>query len=183
MPSVVEFLCSQLYRKLPQPSEPFDGQTIIITGSNTGIGLEAARHFVRLNTAKVILAVRSLSKGEAAAASIEESTGRKDVVQVWELDLSSYGSVIRFVQRANGLERVDAAMCNAGVMTYDFMLAEKDDINITVNVVSTLLLGLLLIPKMRETSVSFARETVLTFTGSLGHAAAEFPERKSKRIF
>jgi len=42
---------------LPVPTMKFTGKTIIVTGSNTGIGLEAARYFVRLDAAKVILAV------------------------------------------------------------------------------------------------------------------------------
>ena len=35
----------------------------------SSLGLEAARHFVRLNATKVILGVRTISKGEAAIAS------------------------------------------------------------------------------------------------------------------
>ncbi|KAF5988825.1 retinol dehydrogenase 12 [Fusarium bulbicola] len=68
--------------RIPVPTTSFQGQTIIVTGSNTGLGLEAARHFVRLDAELVILAVRSLEKGEAAKASIEASTKRKNVVQV-----------------------------------------------------------------------------------------------------
>ena len=58
------------FTKLPYPTESFEGQTIIVTGANTGLGLEAARHFTRLNAAKVILGCRSVSKGEEAALSI-----------------------------------------------------------------------------------------------------------------
>jgi hypothetical protein len=31
------------FASLPYPSQPFDGQTIIVTGANTGLGLEAGR--------------------------------------------------------------------------------------------------------------------------------------------
>lgn len=57
-----------------------------------GLGLEAARHFTRLNAERVILGVRNLEKGEAAKNSIEESTNRKGAVEVWQLDLTSYES-------------------------------------------------------------------------------------------
>lgn len=183
MPSVFEFLRSQLWVEVPVPTKRFTGQTIIVTGSNTGIGREVARHLVRLDASKVILAVRSIPKGEAAAAAIEESTGRKGVTEVWELDLSSYDSVVRFGRRLDSLDRLDVLVNNAGVMMYNFVRAEEDDILITVNVVSTLLLSLLALPKLRETSLKFDKETVLTFTGSLGHAQAMFPERKSSHIF
>ncbi|WYZ35904.1 hypothetical protein EsH8_X_000551 [Colletotrichum jinshuiense] len=183
MPTALEFLQSQIYVKVPLPSKKFTGQIVIVTGSNTGLGLEAARHLVRLDAAKVILAVRNLSSGNDAAASIEKSTGRKGVVEVWELDLASYSNVKQFSKRANGLSRLDVLICNAGVAMFDYIRAEQDDMNVTVNVVSTFLLGILLLPKLKDTSVKLEKETVLTFTGSLGHSAAEFPERKSERIF
>jgi len=52
--------------KLPPLKADFTGKTIIVVGSNTGLGKEAVRHFVRLNASKVIIAVRSISKGKAA---------------------------------------------------------------------------------------------------------------------
>lgn len=172
------------------PSKSFKGQTIIITGSNTGMGLEAARHLVRLDAARVILAVRSITKGEAAAASIRASfpdrAGLEAVVQVWPLDLASHASVREFAARAEaGLTRLDAVVCNAGMYVYKsgFSLAEGDEVTITVNVISTLLLGVLLLPKLRATSVKYDKEAVLTFTGSFVHLMTEFPERKSEKIF
>ncbi|KAF7626495.1 hypothetical protein AFLA_013886 [Aspergillus flavus NRRL3357] len=45
-------------------------QTVIVTGSNTGLGLEAARHFYRLNCSRLILAVRTVTKGQTAKEEI-----------------------------------------------------------------------------------------------------------------
>lgn len=183
MPSFIEFLQSQLFTEVPVPTKKFTGQTIIVTGSNTGLGLEAARRFVLLEAARVILAVRSIPKGKEAAARLEESTGTKGVVEVWELDLTSYASVQTFAKQSRSLERLDVLVNNAGVMMYNFVLAEKDDSLITVNAVSPLLLSMLLLPKMRETSLKYAKETVITFVGSLGHARVDFIESKSENIF
>ncbi|KAI8167145.1 hypothetical protein K4K49_008042 [Colletotrichum sp. SAR 10_70] len=183
MPSAIEFLQSQLFTEVPVPTKKFNGQTIIVTGSNTGLGLEAARHFILLEAAKVILAVRSIPKGKEALTRLEEATGTKGVVEVWELDLSSYATVHKFAKQACSLERLDVLVNNAGVMTYDFVLAEKDDSLITVNAVSPLLLSILLLPKMRETSLRYDKETVITFVGSLGHARVDFIESKSEHIF
>ncbi|KAF4909527.1 Short chain dehydrogenase atnD [Colletotrichum viniferum] len=133
MSSVIGFLQSQLFAEVPVPTKKFTGQTIIVTGSNTGLGLEAARHFVLLGAGKVILAVRSIPRGTAAAARLEEFTKTKGVVEVWELDLACYASIQSFSKKARSLERLDILVNNAGVMTYNFVLAEKDDSLITVN--------------------------------------------------
>lgn len=71
------------------PTTDCTGRTIIVTGANTGLGKEAVRHLVQLNAERVILTSRVASKGEAAAKDIEQTTGRKGVVEVWDLDLES----------------------------------------------------------------------------------------------
>lgn len=189
-PRIKQYLKSQLLTKLPIPTKSFTGQTVIITGSNTGMGLEAARHLVRLNASRVILAVRSTTKGEAAAAQIRASFPQRSdlesVVSVWPLDLASHASVRAFAARAESeLDRLDVVVGNAGMYVYKsgFALAEGDEATITVNVVSTLLLGVLLLPKLRETSMRYDKECVLTFTGSFVHLMTDFPERKSENIF
>ncbi|KAM0811927.1 putative Short-chain dehydrogenase/reductase family protein [Seiridium cardinale] len=180
----IAFWHSHILVTLPTPTKQFTGQTIIVTGSNTGLGLEAARQLVQLDAAKVILAVRSLDKGNAAKSSIEASTGRQGVVEVWELDLSRYDSVKTFGERVNStLERLDVVVENAGVLTQKWAMAEDNEITITVNVVSTFLLALLVLPKLRETSTRFAKDVVLTFTGSFVHWITLFPERKAGQIF
>ncbi|SPO07208.1 related to enoyl-CoA hydratase/isomerase [Cephalotrichum gorgonifer] len=176
------FFRSQVCTQLPVPTKSFAGQTIIVTGSNTGMGLEAARHMVRLGAAKMILAVRSLERGAAAAKSIAETTGRGDAVEVWDLDLASHASVRAFAVRAAGLERLDVVVENAGVYGIEFARAEDNERTITVNFVSTMLLALLLLPKLRETAVAFDKDVVLTFTGSFVHWLTDFPERNADNI-
>ncbi|MCJ1297752.1 hypothetical protein MMC08_000540 [Hypocenomyce scalaris] len=176
-------LHSQLLVTVPKPTTPFTDQTVIVTGANTGLGFEAAKHIVSLSARKVILACRSLERGEAAKRAIEESTKRTDVVEVWELDLSSYGSVKAFATRATGLERLDVLLENAGIATQEFRMAEDNEATITVNVVSTFLLGLLLLPKMRETKENFGVTPRLTVVTSALHFRAKFEERKRQGIF
>jgi retinol dehydrogenase-12 len=123
----LSFLSHQARVHVPIPSKSFAGQTIIITGSNTGLGLEAAIHIVRLGAERVILAVRSISKGEEAKKHIEEKTKRTNVADVWELDLASYDSVKAFVKKAEGLPRLDAVLENAGILSPTFKMAETDE--------------------------------------------------------
>lgn len=114
------FFYSQFFVKPPVPSTDCSGKTIIITGANVGLGLEAARHYVRLNAEKVILGCRSLEKGEAAKRDIERSTRRTGVIEVWQVDLASYQSVKDFAERAKSLRRIDSLVENAGISTRDF---------------------------------------------------------------
>ncbi len=148
-----------------------------------GLGLEAARHFVRLNAKKVILAVRNLEKGEAAKKSIEETTGRKNVVDVWHLDLQSYDSVKKFVKRAETLQRLDVVVENAGILAWEFHLAEDNEATITINVVSTMLMALLILPKLRESATKFGITPHLCIVSSEVHFFTSLPERKSENIF
>jgi NAD(P)-dependent dehydrogenase (short-subunit alcohol dehydrogenase family) len=160
-------LYSQLLVHIPYPTQSFAGQTIIVTGSNTGLGLEAARHFVRLGATKVILAVRTISKGEAAAENILASTkATKNTVEVWQLDLSDYESIKRFAKRVEGLERLDAVVQNAGIMQMTFKTIEGEEAHIRVNVVGAVLLGLLVLPKLRASAKAFNTRTRLSFVGS-----------------
>ncbi|KAJ1553430.1 hypothetical protein HK096_007869, partial [Nowakowskiella sp. JEL0078] len=165
---------------LPYPQQDFSGQTIIVTGSNTGLGREAAQHITRLNASKVILAVRSIERGELAKKSIEESTKKTGVVEVWQLDLASYDSVKKFAARVNNsLDRLDGILENASIATTEFTLAEKNESSITVNVVSTFLLGLLVLPKLRESAQRFHIRPRLSIVVSDMHFFAKFIERQS----
>ncbi|KAI2641547.1 hypothetical protein GGS26DRAFT_7769 [Hypomontagnella submonticulosa] len=63
-------------KKLPILAEGgiFSGRTYMITGSNSGLGLETARHLVEFSASHVILAVRNIEAGENARRNIETST-------------------------------------------------------------------------------------------------------------
>jgi retinol dehydrogenase 12 len=144
------------FRSMPYPTKDCTDQTVIVTGSNTGIGLETARHFVRLNAARVILACRSTAKGEAAKASIEASTpSRLAVIEVWLLDMASFESVREFAKRASQLNRLDVLICNASVAPAGKTLVEGYEEMITVNVLSTFLIVFMLLPTLRATGKQF----------------------------
>jgi NAD(P)-dependent dehydrogenase (short-subunit alcohol dehydrogenase family) len=83
------------------------GRTVIVTGGNSGIGLEAARAFAA-NGARVVLAVRDEAKGRIAAATIGGST------EVRKLDLADLASVTQFAADWRG--DVHILVNNAGVM-------------------------------------------------------------------
>lgn len=176
------FLWSQ-FRSLPYPTESFHGLVVIVTGANTGLGLEASRHFVRLGAAKVILAVRDVEKGKVAQDSISRSTKTNDRTEVWRLDLASHESVKEFAQRAAKLDRLDVFVANGGMATETFELTEGMEKSFLVNVVSTFLLIFLLLPKLRKTAADFQTRPRVVIVSSEGHETATFNERKSESIF
>ncbi|GIC86097.1 putative short-chain dehydrogenase/reductase family protein [Aspergillus udagawae] len=156
-------------RNLPllATTETCSGGTYIVTGANTGLGFEAAKHLVSLEAAKVILAVRNLSAGEKAKKEIEESTGKIGVAEVWSLDLASYDSVKAFAQKATAeLDRIDAVIENAAVAVSERVLAEGHGLAVTVNVLSTFLLAVLILPKMRESAQRYGIVPHLTLVTS-----------------
>jgi NAD(P)-dependent dehydrogenase (short-subunit alcohol dehydrogenase family) len=147
-------------------SQDCKGKTYIVTGANTGLGFECAKHLVALSAARVILGVRSLSKGDAAKVQIEEETGCKSVVEVWALDLTSYVSVKEFVEKIQGLDRVDTLIENAGVAIADWSVAEGLETTLTVNVISTMLLAAMALPKLQESAKKFGTTPNIVLVGS-----------------
>ncbi|GAA4901260.1 NAD(P)-dependent dehydrogenase (short-subunit alcohol dehydrogenase family) [Actinomycetospora succinea] len=87
------------------------GRTFVVTGANSGIGLEASRDLVRAG-ARVVLAVRDTEKGARAAAEIGD--GARGTTDVRKLDLADLASVRAFVADLDG--PVDVLVNNAGLM-------------------------------------------------------------------
>lgn len=180
----MDILYNQFFETPAYPIATFTGQTVIVTGSNVGLGLEAARHFARLDAAKVIIAVRNVAAGGEAKQDIEESTGRSDVCEVWELDLASFESVKTFAARASNLPRLDVVVENAGIATNIYTKSEGHERTITVNVISTFLLALLLLPKLQETAKEIPSSTPhLSIVSSEVHSWYNLKEWKADRVF
>ncbi len=91
------------------------GKTFLVTGTNSGIGYQAALEFAR-HGAQVLLGCRNLSKGQAAVTRL-----RQDIpdakIELAELDLSSLASMRKFAAAFTGAHRkLDVLVNNAGVM-------------------------------------------------------------------
>ena len=176
------FLYSQLFVTPAYPTQSFADQTVLITGSNVGLGLEAARHVTRLGAARVILGVRNVVAGEEAKRDIEKSTGRLGVCEVWEVDLAAFDSVLAFSDRIAKIDRLDVAILNAALATSEFETADGYERTITVNVINSLLLGILLLPSLKSSrQKNRCNIPHLTFIVSEVHAWVEFPEWKERQ--
>lgn len=163
------------------------GRVALVTGSNSGVGLETSRQLLDLGVSKLILAVRDEEKGRAAASGL--LAGRKDAqpntVEVWKLDLSSYDSVVAFADRAaKTLTRLDVAVLNAGFRPTKRVVntATGHDEIIQVNYLSTALLAVLLLPVARRVRPSQPQPTRITLTLSEVANWARFPVGKDLPI-
>ena len=178
------FLYSQLFVTPAYPTTSAEGQTVIVTGSNTGLGKEAACHFARLGAAKLILAVRNTTAGDEAKNYIDSTTEcDPSIVEVWQLDLGSYDSVKAFAERANNLKRLDILLENAGVAGDKWHTSNGHERMIDVNVISTFYLALLMLPKLKSTAKEFNITPRLTIVTSEVHAWTKLPEWKAPNTF
>lgn len=144
------------------------GHTYIVTGANGGLGYECTKHLVSLGAARVIMAVRNIDSGEEARKTVELETGRPGVLQVWQLDLAAFDSVAKFTRRvAAQLDRVDGVVQNAAVAMSRWIVCEKpNEMNMTVNVLSQLLLVVLLMPHLKEVGQRSGIVPRITLIGS-----------------
>lgn len=111
-------------RFVPAPLPPagtFDGQTVLIVGATSGLGLAAAVHFATLG-ANVIITSRVASRANAAQRHIEEAAGpsRKGTISCLELDLERYDSCTSFMAELKstlpGPAALDVAIVNGGIV-------------------------------------------------------------------
>lgn len=160
---------SQFFVTPPRPTSSFSNQTVIVTGSNTGIGYEVVKHLVRLDAAKIILAVRTTSKGHAAVQKILDETGcDPSRLEVWQLDLANFDSIRAFVNRANELDRLDAVCQNAGLAAPMYWSTAPDgtELTIKVNTLGAMYLAYAVLPKMRASAEKTGLMGRLSLNGS-----------------
>ena len=126
-----------------------NGKTVIITGANTGIGLETAVDMAGRG-ARVILACRSKEKGEAAVAEVKRRSNSEDAIFV-SLDLASRHSVREFAAKVLDKEpSIDILINNAGVMSPPYTkTADGFELQFGVNHLAHFLLTNLLLERLK----------------------------------
>ncbi|KAG9310809.1 hypothetical protein JVU11DRAFT_8662 [Chiua virens] len=147
-----DFVVDQWSTVPPVENADLTGKTIVVVGANTGIGFEAAKHFARMNPAKLILACRSETKGQAAVSVLQE----------------------KFQQEC---DRLDILVMNAGIVSFEY----KETVNgwessLQVNHLGTALLSLLLLPRLVETGRKVGSTSRLVIVASEVHYWADIPK-------
>ncbi|KAJ4368918.1 hypothetical protein N0V83_006000 [Neocucurbitaria cava] len=161
----------------PKPvTEDYSGRTVIVTGATSGIGKEAAHKFAALGASKIILTARDSEKGASTKSELETRLGRKDQLEIWELDMMSYDSVVAFAKRANELDHLDIVILNAGTHRAHYIQSQNGwEEDLQVNTLSTTLLAILLLPKLKEGKRRNGKTPILEFVNSGLHQRAIVP--------
>ncbi len=132
-----------------------EGRRFVVTGANSGVGLETARALAGAG-AHVVLACRDVDKGEEAARSL---TG---AVEVRALDLSDLASVRAFADQVGD---VDVLVNNAGIMGVPFSRsADGVELQLATNHLGHFALANLLLPRLGDRVV---------VVSSIAHRGAE----------
>lgn len=167
------FFKNQFLTKPTWPSKDTNltGKVATVTGANQGIGLEASDQLLSFRLSRLIIAARSVAKGEAAA-DILRAKYPKATIDVFQLDMSSYDSIQAFVAQVEQLERLDIAILNAGVrkMKLELVPSTGHEETIQVNYISTALLCILLLPILERRSAKGPSRISIISSGLAFHA-------------
>ncbi|KAI0081319.1 NAD(P)-binding protein [Panus rudis PR-1116 ss-1] len=132
----------------PLITTDLSNKTVLVTGANTGLGHEAAKHFARMKPQKLVVTCRTKEKGDATVKRIQQETGFAEV-EAHELELSSFSSVLEFVKKFNSSHvGLDILVSNAALAMNDFQLTGD------VNHLSTALMIVLLVPALARAASS-----------------------------
>ncbi|KAL4503219.1 hypothetical protein ABPG72_000825 [Tetrahymena utriculariae] len=97
------------------------GEVVVITGSNTGIGLETAKQLAKRN-ATIIMGCRDMQKAKQAIVQIMQETQNKARVELFQLDLADLDNIAAFVKSVKSkFDQITILINNAGL----FGLIEK----------------------------------------------------------
>lgn len=145
------------------------GRVALVTGGNSGIGLETARGLAKRG-ARVIIASRDTAKSQRAVEDIISTSGNKTVEHRY-LDLSKFSSVRQFADEfIRTVNRLDILVNNAGVAgVKQSVTTDGVDCVMQINYLSAFLLTNLLLDKLTASKPS--RIVVVT---SYGHKLANF---------
>jgi NAD(P)-dependent dehydrogenase (short-subunit alcohol dehydrogenase family) len=102
------------------------------------------------------------------------------------LDMTSSPSIKSFVQKVStDFDRIDGFVCNAGVMIDQWADVEGMESSMAINVVNTLQLGILLMPKLSAVAKKHGIHPTLVFIVSvLGYTAkTELDKSRKGNIF
>lgn len=134
------------------------GRVFMVTGANSGVGKEVAT-FLASRKGAVYMVCRSPARAEAAKQEILNATNNSEVYVLYaDLGLESdvrrcWQEFLDHRQQVGGPPRLDALVCNAGVLLNERTLtADGNEVTFATHLLmGTYLLGCLAIPTLKAT--------------------------------
>ncbi|KAM5343935.1 hypothetical protein ACJ41O_012472 [Fusarium nematophilum] len=144
------------------------GKVIIVTGGNSGLGLESIRQLAKHNPAHIYLAARSAEKGEAAIAQLKGENPSLSSLSFLQLDLASFESIQSAANKFNASSsRLDLLINNAGIMAApEGTTKEGYEIQFGTNHMGPALFTQLLLPTLKKTAASPGSDVRVVFLSS-----------------
>jgi NAD(P)-dependent dehydrogenase (short-subunit alcohol dehydrogenase family) len=137
------------------------GKTIVVTGCNSGIGLETMR-VLALRGAHVIGTARTAERGRDACASVRGKTTPE------VLELSDFDSVVACANAIRALDvPIDGLVCNAGVLLTDLQQVRGLEMQFVVNHLGHFILANRLLERVKA-----APQGRVVVVGSVAHQGA-----------
>ena len=148
-----------------------EGLTFVVTGANSGVGLETARGLARAG-ADVVMTARNRQKGEAALADVRRSAS-SDTVRLQMLDLASLADIARAADDLlSSCGRIDGLINNAGLGAAKSGVTEDGlELIVGTNHVGAFALTESLMPRILETARARGSARVVNVS-SLAHKFA-----------
>jgi NAD(P)-dependent dehydrogenase (short-subunit alcohol dehydrogenase family) len=176
--SMIAEVIQNKWGTLPAEStESFTGRNVLITGATSGLGYAAAAKFAKLGASQIIITARDEAKGAKTKKQLDAEVGSSSQLEVWSLDMNSYDSIVKFSQRVvTELEHLDVAVLNAGISSMEYRSSPYGwEEMLQVNTLSTTLLGILLLSKLKDSQKHTGKIPILQFVNSGLHKTAEIP--------
>ena len=159
------------------------GRTCVVTGANSGLGLEASRQLAELG-ADVVMVGRNPERLEPARASVEQSARAGASITTEVIDLSSLESVRAGAARLlAGNSKIDVLVNNAGVLL-DSRQVSADGIELTLatNVLGPFLLTELLVPALAAAAIDHQPARIINVSsGGMYSEAVKLDDLQSAR--
>jgi len=163
------------------------GRSVLITGSNVGLGYHASLLALQLGASPLYITARTAEKGNKTRQSlladpVVMQRNPDAIVKPYELEMSTWEGVKSFASkfiadRKTAGEGLDIVILNAGMVNLDFELAPTgNEAVLQVNTLSSALLSLLLLPLL-ESSTTPEHTARLTIISSTSHTLVTDPKQ------
>ncbi|CAH0717763.1 unnamed protein product, partial [Brenthis ino] len=163
------FVLREIFKGVCKCKTRLDGKVVIVTGGNSGIGLETAKNLAGRG-ARVIIASRDVKKSEKVVTDIKAATGNTNV-EFRQLNLASKDSIKKFAEEFNkDFDRLDILVNNAGIGAIKSATnSDGIDLLMQINYVGPFHLTQLLLDKLKV-----SKPSRIVVVSSYAHAFAKF---------